>query len=140
MEYKNILIPVAFDHETDPSDAIDVAERLLGKGGTITLAAVVEDLPSYVAEYVKVSPIQHISVALRDKLVALAKGRDHLSVAILKGNPGVAIPDAAEETNADLIIVHSHRPGVRDYSLGATAARVVRRAHCTVMVLREEAD
>jgi len=36
----------------------------------------------------------------------------------------------------DLIIVGSHKPGLQDYLLGSTAARVVRHAMCSVLVGR----
>lgn len=136
MLYRNILIPVALDHHPNPSDAIAVAERLLSDGGKITLVAVVEDLPGHVAEYVKVQPVDHIKEDLRTRLKEIAHGHTHLEAAILTGKPGVAIPDLAEQTDADLIVINSHRPGIEDYFLGATASRVVRRAPCAVLVLR----
>jgi nucleotide-binding universal stress UspA family protein len=37
---------------------------------------------------------------------------------------------------ADLIVVGSHRPAMKDYLLGTNAARVVRHAHCSVLVVR----
>jgi nucleotide-binding universal stress UspA family protein len=43
----------------------------------------------------------------------------------------------AEEAEADLIVVGSHRPAMRDYLLGTNAARVVRHARCSVLVARE---
>ena len=52
--YKNILIPVALDHESDVADTVGVARRLLSEGGKITLVSVVEEVPSYVVEYVSV--------------------------------------------------------------------------------------
>ena len=135
--YKNILIPVAFDHDIDVSDAIAVARRLQVDGTKITLVAVVEDIPSYVAEYATVKPVVHVQNELKERLREIAKGQDNFEVAVMSGKPGVAIPDLAEETNADLIIIGSHRPGVEDYFLGSTASRVVRRAPCAVMVLRQ---
>jgi nucleotide-binding universal stress UspA family protein len=43
----------------------------------------------------------------------------------------------AEEAAADLVVVGSHRPAMKDYLLGTNAARVVRHAHCSVLVARE---
>ena len=42
----------------------------------------------------------------------------------------------AKEKNADMIIIASHRPGLQDYFLGSTAAKVVRHATCSVLVVR----
>jgi len=44
---------------------------------------------------------------------------------------------AAESIKADLIVMGSHRPELSDYLLGPNAARVVRHAPCSVMVVRE---
>jgi len=42
----------------------------------------------------------------------------------------------AKEKDVDLIIIASHRPGLQDYFLGSTAAKVVRHATCSVLVVR----
>ena len=47
-----------------------------------------------------------------------------------------AILDLAEKIGADLIVMASHRPELKDYLLGPNAARVVRHAECSVMVVR----
>jgi len=134
--FNSILIPIALDHDVDVPSMIATARRLLADGGLITLVAVVEDIPAYVAEYAAVKPAEHLREDLRKRLRALAKGQDDLEVAVLSGKPGVAIPDLASETSADLIVINSHKPGVEDYFLGSTASRVVRRAPCAVLVLR----
>jgi nucleotide-binding universal stress UspA family protein len=134
--YKNILIPVALDHGANIDTAISVARKLQSKDAKITLVAVIEDVPSYVAEYASVKPEQHIMPAIKERLKAYAEGQANFEVAIMTGKPGVAIPDLAEETDADLIVIGSHKPGVEDYFLGSTASRVVRRAPCAVMVIR----
>ena len=43
----------------------------------------------------------------------------------------------AEEAEADLVVVGSHRPAMKDYLLGTNAARLVRHARCSVLVARE---
>jgi len=55
---------------------------------------------------------------------------------VRSGNPGPTILTSADECGADLIIVGSHKPGLQDYFLGSTAARVVRHAQCSVLVMR----
>ncbi|WP_282606808.1 universal stress protein [Pelagibius sp. Alg239-R121] len=42
----------------------------------------------------------------------------------------------AGESEADLIVMSSHRPELKDYLLGPNAARVVRHAKMSVMVVR----
>ncbi|MGE4611819.1 MAG: universal stress protein [Paracoccaceae bacterium] len=134
--YNNILIPIALDHEVDVNDIITVARRLRSEGGKITLVTVVEPVPSYVVEYVTINPKSVVQGEVRKRLEMIAKDYQDLELAVTAGKPGVAIAEMAEKDSVDLILIGSHRPGVADYFLGSTASRVVRRATCTVMVLR----
>ena len=43
----------------------------------------------------------------------------------------------AKSIAADLIVTTSHRPDLQDYLIGPNAARVMRHANCTVMVVRD---
>ena len=53
------------------------------------------------------------------------------------GDPGHEIADYAERIGADLIVLPSHgRSGLRRLLIGSVAERVVRLAHCPVLVLR----
>jgi nucleotide-binding universal stress UspA family protein len=47
------------------------------------------------------------------------------------------ILEVAKEAGADLIVIGSHRPALKDYLLGTNAGRVVRHASCSVLVARE---
>ena len=58
--------------------------------------------------------------------------------AALVGDPGHEITTYAQENGADLIVLHSHgRTGLTRMLIGSVAERVVRLAHCPVLVLRE---
>lgn len=43
----------------------------------------------------------------------------------------------SEEIKCDLIVMASHRPKAEDYLIGPNAARVVRHANCSVLVVRD---
>ncbi len=47
------------------------------------------------------------------------------------------ILEVAEKIGADLVVMASHRPELKDYLLGPNAARVVRHANCSVLVVRD---
>jgi nucleotide-binding universal stress UspA family protein len=47
------------------------------------------------------------------------------------------ILNAARTIGADLIVMGSHHPELRDYLLGPNADKVVRHADCSVMVVRD---
>ncbi len=44
---------------------------------------------------------------------------------------------ASREEGCDLIVLASHRPELKDFLLGPNAARVVRHADCSVLVVRD---
>lgn len=135
--HTHILIPVALDHEAMVGRKIDLARHLLAENGQITLLTVLEDVPGFVAEFVDAEPVNHLTRKIRDKLAAISAGEPNTRCEVITGKPGVMITRYATDNAVDLIIVGSHRPGLQDYFLGSTASRVVRRAPCTVMVVRE---
>ncbi len=59
-----------------------------------------------------------------------------LEAEVRSGAAAAGILDAADEHKADLIMLASHRPDLRDYFIGSTASRVVRHAQCSVLVAR----
>lgn len=132
----HILIPVALDHEPIVPAKIALARQLLGPGGRITLLTVLESIPGFVSEFVTVDSGNHLTNRIRDKLDEVAGGAADISVAVETGKPGVEIVTFAASNAVDLIIVGSHKPGVSDYFLGSTAARVARRAPCAVYIQR----
>ena len=55
---------------------------------------------------------------------------------VREGRPYREILQVAKEVDADLIIMASHRPSLGSFLLGANAAKVVRHAQCSVLVVR----
>lgn len=134
--YKHILIPVALDHEHTPQEALGVAASLLSDGGKITALHVMEPLPGFAAQYLPEQHVQTRAANLLERMKGeLGEGTD-VATEVIDGHAGRAIVEYAEDKGADLIIIASHRPGLQDYFLGSTAARVVRHAQCCVHVLR----
>lgn len=134
--YQTILIPVALDHEGLLERKIDVARKLLASGGRITLLTVLENVPGFVSEFVTVKSENHITTMVGERLRKVIGDAPDMGSEVLLGKPGVVITRYARENNVELIIVGSHEPGVEDYFLGSTAARVARRAPCSVMIIR----
>ena len=58
------------------------------------------------------------------------------TVAVTHGSIYRQIIVEAEKQNADLILMNSHRPGMKSYLLGSNAARVTRYANCSVYIVR----
>ena len=132
----HILVPVALDHEPIVPGKIALARRLLSDGGKITLLTVLENIPGFVSEFVTVKSENELTKGIREKLDAVAAGAPDITTEIRTGKPGIEIVTYAQENDVDLIIVGSHKPGMSDYFLGSTAARVARRAPCAVYIQR----
>lgn len=134
--HHHILIPVALDHEGLVGRKIEMARRLLAEGGRITLMTVLEDVPGFVTEFVDLKPENHLKARIKARLDAAADGAGDIATEVATGKAGVRIAAFAREQAVDLVIVGSHHPAAKDYFLGSTAARVARRAPCSVYILR----
>lgn len=58
------------------------------------------------------------------------------STRALIGQPADVVDDVARETKADLIIIGAHGYGAVERLLGTTASKIVHRAKCSVLVVR----
>lgn len=78
---------------------------------------------------------QHAGEALARELAD--RGYEAPQVTIRFGDPGHEIAQYAEQVDAGLIVVASHgRSGLTRLLIGSVADRVVRLAHCPVLVLK----
>lgn len=136
--YKSILIPVAIDHEAFVARKIETARAMLIPGGKITLLTVLEQIPGFTAEFVTVKSENHLTAKILRALKELAGEATDIECTVTSGKPGVRITQVAGEMGADLIIVGAHHPSAMDYFLGSTAARVARRAPCSVLIQRPQ--
>lgn len=79
---------------------------------------------------------QHAEEALRRQLAQ--RGYDGLRIIIRFGDPGHEIARYAEEVAAGLVVLPSRgRSGLSRLLIGSVADRVVRLAHCPVLVLKK---
>jgi universal stress protein F len=134
--YSNILVPVAPDHGAVISRSMETARALLTPGGKITVLTVIEAIPSYVAQYLPQDQQDRNRADMEASLTTEFAGQDDVAVMVKVGHAAQSILDATEDGQHDCVIIASHRPGLQDYFLGSTAARVVRHAQCGVHVLR----
>jgi universal stress protein F len=135
--YKNILVPVALGDDSNGSALIAVANALKADGGQITLLHVIEELQGYVAmqlpQGLEAENVEYAKAGLEKLAQGVAGGAQ---TKVVSGHSGRTILDEAETMGADCIVMGSHRPGLEDYLIGSTAARVVRHANCSVHVIR----
>lgn len=134
--YRNILMPVALDHEDVLPRKIETGHHLLADGGQITQLSVSEKVPGFVAVFVDMKPENHRMAKVQEKLDRASAGASDITTEVQTGKAGVGISRYAADNDADLAIVGSHRPGVQDYFMGSTESRVSCRAPCSVLIVR----
>jgi nucleotide-binding universal stress UspA family protein len=71
------------------------------------------------------------------KLLGTAVGNSQITTEMLEGSPAEKILDAAEEWQADLIVVGSHgRSGIARFVMGSVSQSVAAHAKCSVTIAR----
>ncbi len=133
--YDKIIISLALDHGISQT-ALAVARSLRSEVGEIVAVHVYEPLHGSASTFVTEEAVAHAMQSAKDRLAERVTDAPDVEAVMLKGHPGRAITDYAKKFGADCIIVGSHKPGLRDYFLGSTSARIVRHAPCSVHVLR----
>mgnify|MGYP003915361985 CR=1 FL=1 len=135
--YKHIIVAVDLSHGDAGRALIAKAVDLLDEGGTIRLLHVLEDVPSYIAAELPRDLNDRRQAEARVELNLLADGVSAtVKSEIRTGAAASQILQCADDNEADLVMIASHRPGLSDYFIGSTAARVVRHAQCSVLISR----
>ncbi|MGI9405596.1 MAG: universal stress protein [Hyphomicrobiaceae bacterium] len=138
--FKTILVPVDLAHADKSHDMIEKAKQLADQNDSqLTLLNVIPEMPSYVASQMPSGLHQKVMDTAKNELAELARKHDVPETATLQvkhGNVAQVILGEAERSETDLIVIASHQPGLSDYLLGSVAGKVVRHAHCSVLVLR----
>ena len=133
--YKTILVPVDLGHADLGKETLRLAREIGGKQCRIAAVYVIADTPGYVTIELPAGLLQKNLIQSRAELKALADEVGAESE-VLNGHTPVRILEYVRDIGADLLVIASHRPGLQDYFLGSTAARVVRHADCAVLVNR----
>jgi nucleotide-binding universal stress UspA family protein len=138
--YRRILVPIDLADVELAKPAIATA-LLMAKesNGFLRLVNVLPMTPVMLAEYVPPDFEAQQRASAEEAIAIVAKetglAADKISTAVLQGNV-----DEAKKMHADLIVMSSHRTGVRTYFLGSNAGHVVRYAACSVLVVRQQGD
>lgn len=133
--YRKILVPMALDHGLS-AQTLDIAKTLAGGTGEVVALHVYEAPQGSVATYLDAEVVAEGYARAKDTLAQKLAGQDGIRAEIIKGHTYRTIIDFACANGVDCIVIGSHKPGLSDYLLGSTAARVVRHAPCAVHVHR----
>ena len=140
--YKDILLPIDLNQESSWEKALPTTvEYCKAFGATLHVLTVVPDLglplvggyfPEGFEEKMREEANQRLHAFVSDHV---PNGVPVQNI-IAEGTPYKEIIRIAEEIGADLIVMASHHPGVKDYFLGPTPERVVRHAPLSVLIVR----
>jgi len=141
--YNNILLAIDLEHDDSWVKALPVALSLCEKYGSILhVLTVLPDFGmSIVGQFFPDNFEADMAKNALEKLQNFAAEKIPSSVKVQNiignGNPYESILEVSEATKSDLIVVSAHRAKLKDYLLGPNAARVVRHANCSVLVVRD---
>jgi nucleotide-binding universal stress UspA family protein len=136
---KTVVVPV--DFSDDSLAAVRTAREMVAAPSDLRVLHVLPDLtplePSDAWHSLDDSGrIEQSRHTLRERLAK--EHKVELPVEILVGDAGHSIANYAADVHADLIVMPSHgRTGLARMLIGSVAERVVRLAHCPVLVLRK---
>lgn len=140
--YKRILLPLDLDQKSSWEKALPVAvEYCQIFGARLHLATVLPEFGTgVVGSYFPPEFEARVRSEAEEKLEALA--REHVpgdletTCHVAHGTIYEEILRLAADIGADLIVMASHRPELKDFLIGPNAARVVRHADISVLVVR----
>lgn len=133
--YSKILVPMALDHDISPK-TLAIANALCGPKAEIIALHVHEAPQGSVNAYLDEEAVKAGLDAAKAMLAQKTTEFSNVTPVLISGHSARSIIDYANSNGVDCIVVGSHKPGLRDYFLGSTAARVVRHADCAVHVHR----
>ncbi len=141
--YRNILVPVDLSDKHSWRKALPTAISLCETfEARLHLIAVVPEfgLPmvgQFLPEGAGARLRQQAAKQLRDFVNQQVAPEIELRRIVAEGRIYHEILKAADAIKADLIVMGANRPELAEYLLGPNAAKVVRHAKCSVMVVRE---
>ena len=141
MMYKKILVPVDLNEESSWATALpEAVAHAKTFGAKLAVMTVVPDFGmSVVGSFFPADFREQAEAEARsalDDLMDRYAGDVAVERIVRYGGIYEQVIETARTTGTDLIILASHRPKLEDYLLGPNAARVVRHAGCSVLVVR----
>ena len=139
--FKTILVAIDLDHSEQNRHILQAVKNIAAANDAdVHLLGVVPAAPAIVSQFLDENYEQLASGQAQKEFAKLADELDlksgEVSCLIRFGTVYDEVLAAAKMVNADLIIAGSHKPNVSDYLLGSNAARIMRHAECSVLVVR----
>ena len=140
--YKDILLPLDLSEDHVQARALPVALELCRTfGATLHVIYVVPSfglayVSQYFPEHTEEKMLQKATQQLRAFVDQHVPKEIPVQDIIGHGSIYKEIVAAAERINADLILMATHKPEMRDHLIGPNASKVVDHAKCSVLVVR----
>ncbi|MBU2983660.1 universal stress protein [Lentibacter algarum] len=139
---KKILVPLDIHQKQDNALLLESAvEMAQNTGATLAFLNVIDvDLDSAMIDRFDDVKAHYAGLAEKQLQELIAKkvpSEISSTVNVASGRSYSKVVDVAKEMYVDLIMLAAHKEGMKEFLLGMTAARVVRHAHCSVMVVRD---
>ena len=143
--WKRICCPVDFSETSRV--ALETSAGLAKREGAELALVYVLEMPAAVAEF-PMLPAEFLEQTTREVEKKLERWRSEaeglrggpVRAEVVSGSPAGEIVRHARAGGFDLLVVGTHgRTGIRHLVLGSVAERVIREAHCAVLVVRRPA-
>lgn len=140
--FKTVLIAVDVAQPEDTRALLEAAGRMTeGWDCACHVATVIPNVGMAIVGSYFEPGFERESQAAAGQELAAAVSASGLKAAehVLSGRIYDGIITLANRIGADMILIGAHQPGLGDYLLGSNAARIVRHARQSVMVIRANA-
>jgi nucleotide-binding universal stress UspA family protein len=142
LNHDHILVPTDFSEQADR--AVEIGLSMASEPDNLTVLHVAPPLGNFSAGDPAIAWNSVSDEARSDHLEKLLQKRfgderfKGVNFDVVFGSPAEEIAHYAEQDGVDLIVLPSHgRTGLARLMIGSVAERVVRLAHCPVLVLRD---
>ncbi len=140
--YRKILLPIDLTHLETYTKVLSIAVEMAQTGkGEIRAITVVPPVNAMISNFL---PDDVVMTTLHEnkKLLKMYLSENipadvNVSLSVVEGQVYPEILREAKDSEADVIVLASHQPELSDYLLGSNAAKVVRHAPISVLVVRE---
>ena len=139
--YKDVLCAIDLNEEHSWEKALPKAIEMRGASGNLHLLTVVPEfglslISQYFPENFEETTLQKAKDALRAFIDKNVPKDVPCRAIVAQGRVYEQILRIADETGCDAIVMAAGNPNLAQYLLGPNAARVVRHAKCSVLVVR----
>ena len=141
LQPNRVLVPTDFSEQS--CQAVEVALAIVDRADKLTVLHVATPLNEFLAGDPAIVWESESEDSRADQLQGMLRDRfkdekfDNVRFDVVFGSPAEKIVKFAEKDQTELIVLPSHgRTGLARLMIGSVAERVVRLAHCPVLVLR----